>query len=378
MRIAYLCADRGIRYGGTKGAAVHMSELIAALVREGAEVLALVSGVATDAPDPPPGVSLEFLPDSQGRPGAAGHPAEDGHRRRWIEERLARFGPSLLYERLALHSAAGAGAAGRLGIPHAVELNAPLLAEARRYRGAGELTAADRMERATLAGADLVLAVSSPLAAYAERRGARRVEVLPNAVAIERHPRPRWRRGREPVAVFAGRVRPWHGMETVTAAWGLLGNRAPALVVVGEPGEARPALHAAGAKLMGPIPHSQVPAVLADADIALAPYAADAPEYFSPIKLFEYMAAGLAVIAADLPAVRELLSEETGVIVPKGDPQALARAVAALSADAPRRRRLGRAARNLVAAEHAWSHRARRILAAAAPSSAIDRELIRT
>jgi glycosyltransferase involved in cell wall biosynthesis len=130
---------------------------------------------------------------------------------------------------------------------------------------------------------------------------------------------------------------------------------------------------------MGAIPHSRVPAVLAEADIALAPYAVDAPEYFSPIKLFEYMAAGLAVVAGDLPAVREVVSKETAVLVPKGDPEALAAAVAGLSMDAARRQRLGRAARALVAAEHTWRHRARRVLAVAASASgAADRELVGT
>jgi glycosyltransferase involved in cell wall biosynthesis len=366
MRIAYLSTDPGVPYGGRKGASVHVAELVDALAEEGAQVLALVSDVAQDAAPPAPGATVEVLPLPGKGASAAKRLAAEPQRTDWIEQRLARFGAEVLYERLALHSAAGSRVALRLGIPHLVELNAPLVDEARRYRALEELEAAARLEGATLAGARLVLAVSRPLAEYALRRGAPRVEVCPNAVAIERYPsRPR-RRSPDPVAVFTGRVRPWHGIETVAAAWRLLGDAAPALVVAGEPGEARTMLEEVGAALLGAIPHCQIPAVLAEADIGLAPYARDAPDYFSPLKVFEYMAAGLAVVAGELPATRELASEEHALLVPRGDPQALAAAVAGLSVDAPRRERLGQAARALVAAEHTWRHRARRVIEQAA------------
>ncbi len=362
MRIAYLSTDPGVPYGARKGASVHVAELVDALAGEGARVLAMVSGVASDAGPPAEGATVEPLPGPGKGSSVSERLAAEPERTAWIQERLARFGAEALYERLALHSAAGSRAARRLGIPHLVELNAPLVEETRRYRGLEEPDAAVRLEHVTLTGAELVLAVSRPLAAYARRRGAGRVEVCPNAVAIERYPsRPRAPRP-DPVAVFTGRVRPWHGVDTLTAAWRLLGDVAPALVVAGEPGEARTALEQVGATLLGPIPHCQVPAVLAEADIGLAPYARDAPDYFSPLKLFEYMAAGLAVVAGELPATRELVSTEHAVLVPRGDPEALAAAVAGLSVDAARRERLGRAARALVAAEHTWRHRARRVI----------------
>jgi alpha-maltose-1-phosphate synthase len=361
-RIAYLSTDTGVPYGGSKGASVHVAELVDALAGEGADVLVLVSSVATHAASPRPGPTVEALPAPGRGSSSAERLAAEPQRTDWIEQRLARFGADALYERLALHSAAGSRAAARLGIPHLVELNAPLVEEARRYRRLEEPDAAARLEREVLAGADLVLAVSRPLAGHALRRGARRVELFPNAVAIERYPPRPARRREQPVAVFTGRVRPWHGIETVAAAWRLLGDAAPALVVAGEPGEAAGLLEGAGAALLGPIPHRRVPGVLAEADIGLAPYARDAPDYFSPLKLYEYMAAGLAVVAGDLPATRDLVTGEQAVLVPRGDPESLAAAVAGLSADAPRRERMGRAARALVAGGHTWRHRARQVI----------------
>jgi glycosyltransferase involved in cell wall biosynthesis len=362
VRIAYLSTDPGVPYGGTKGASVHVMEMVDALAGEGASVLALVSGIAPNADPPAPGAVVEAVPVPAKGADAAERVATEPQRIDWIEQRLARFGADVLYERIALHSAAGAHAARRLGIPHLVELNAPLLEESRRYRQLDERAAASRLEATTLAGAALVFAVSRPLARYARLRGARLVQVLPNAVAVGRYPLRRTGRGRRTTAVFTGTVRPWHGIETVAAAWQQLGDRAPALVVAGEPGAAQTVLERCGAELLGPIPHRQMPAVLADADIGLAPYSRDAPDYFSPLKLFEYMAAGLAVVACDLPATRDLLSSESAVLVRRGDPDALAVAVGDLYRDTTRRERLGRAARELVAAGHTWRHRARVVI----------------
>jgi alpha-maltose-1-phosphate synthase len=355
MRIACLATDPGSPYGGREGGSVKLEELVEALAREGARVLALAPSVARDAAQPAAGATVEELPS------AASGDAEL-ERSDWIEARLMRFGADALYERLALPSAAGSRAAARLGIPHLVDLDQPLLAESRRCRpdqGGPDDTA--RLEREVLARAERVFTVSSPLAMHALGRGAGRVEVFPGAVAIERHPHRR-RNGDRPVAVFAGRVRAWHGMDTVAAAWRLLGEAAPVLVIAGEAGEASKLLEEVGAVLLGPIPHRQVPAVLAEADIGLAPYAREAPIHLSPLKLFEYMGAGLASVAGELPATHELVSAEQAVLVPRGDPEALAAAVAGLAVDAPRRERLGRTARALVAGAHTWRHRARRLM----------------
>jgi alpha-maltose-1-phosphate synthase len=353
MRIACLATDPAAPYGGREGGSVQLEELVEALAREGAQVLALTPSVGRDAVQPAAGATVEELPPARG--------ASELERSDWIEARLMRFGADALYERWALPSVAGSRAAARLGIPHLVDLDKPLLAESRRHRQAPEPGGVARLEREVLARAERVFTVSSPLAMHALRCGARSVEVFPGAVTIERHPHRR-RSGDRPVAVFAGRVRPWHGIETVVAAWRLLGEAAPVLVIAGEAGESADLLEEVGAVLLGPIPHRQVPAVLAEADIGLAPYARDAPLHLSPLKLFEYMGAGLASVASELPATHELVSAEQAVLVPRGDPEALAAAVAELAVDAPRRDRIGRAARALVAGAHTWRHRARRLI----------------
>jgi glycosyltransferase involved in cell wall biosynthesis len=364
MRVACVSTDPGIPYGGTKGASVHLTELAAAFAGEGAEVLVLVPRCARGAAPEPPGLRVEVLPEPQaGR--CLGRQRELGA---WLVRRLARFEPAVLYERLALHSAAGTIAARILGIPHVVEVNAPLREEARRYRNLEEPALAERLERIVLRCADLVLPVSPPLAGYVEAQGARRVEVLPNAVAIERYPPRQGTNGVPPVAVFAGSLRPWHGIDTIAAAWRLLGASAPRLLVLGD-GPARALLDGIDATVVGAVPPARVPALLAGADIGLAPYGADAPGYFSPLKLFEYLAAGLATVVADLPGVGAVVDRQAAVLIPPGDASALAGSVAGLVEDPERRRRLGENGRALVVARHSWAHRARRILASTAELS---------
>jgi glycosyltransferase involved in cell wall biosynthesis len=360
MRLAYLSTDPGIAYGGPKGAAVHVDQIVRALATEGAQILLLVSGIAPDS-TPPPGVTVEALPGPRKGVPAEELVAADPSLAAWLEERLRRFGAQVLYERIALYSSAGSKAARELGIPHLVELNSPLPEEAARFRQLERPDDAHRLERETLAGADLVLAVSSPLVDYASSRGSRRVELMPNAVALDRFadlpPRPD--DGRI-VAVFSGALRPWHGIETIAAAWRLLGDAAPRLRVIGD-GPGRGVMEEIGAELTGAVPHDEVPALLASAHIGLAPYSSDAPTYFSPLKLFEYLAAGLAVVAADIPGIRDVVGDDGAALIPAGDAMMLAHAVAALTESERDRSRFSRAARAL-ADEHTWDRRAQRIL----------------
>jgi glycosyltransferase involved in cell wall biosynthesis len=115
-------------------------------------------------------------------------------------------------------------------------------------------------------------------------------------------------------------------------------------------------------RLRGAVAPEEVPAVLHGLDIAVAPYPAG-DHYFSPLKVYEYLAAGLPVIASAIGTLPEMLREgELGVLVAPGDVDALAAALDALAADRGRRERLGRAAREAAVAEHDWRRRCRDLL----------------
>ena len=121
---------------------------------------------------------------------------------------------------------------------------------------------------------------------------------------------------------------------------------------------ARPSL-----QLTGKVAPHEVPGWLARMDIAVAPYPADRDFYFSPLKILEYMAAGLPVVASavgDIPAVVQ--HERTGILVPPGDIDALSDAMLRLARHPQLRHQLAVAARAQVTARHTWDLVAQRII----------------
>src|SRR5205814_3372889 len=106
----------------------------------------------------------------------------------------------------------------------------------------------------------------------------------------------------------------------------------------------------------GALPHEQIAAVMRQFDAALAPYPKlGHPFYFSPLKLFEYMACGVPVVAAAIGQVAEVVRHgETGLLFPAGDVDALERACDRLLESPRLRRALGRAAAKLVHTHYTW------------------------
>lgn len=153
--------------------------------------------------------------------------------------------------------------------------------------------------------------------------------------------------------VYTGSVEPYQGVDDILEAAVLVpGVR---VVIFGAPSGPYPARAAAlglgsRVRFIDPAPMSDLPGVLADADIALAPrrYGGNIPG-----KLPIYQASGLPVIGTDVPGITELVDGGTGLIVPPADPTSLADAMRTLAADAELRRRLGGAARARAAALYA-------------------------
>ena len=122
----------------------------------------------------------------------------------------------------------------------------------------------------------------------------------------------------------------------------------------------REAVHFTGA-----VYHADVPALLSRIDVAVAPYPPLPHFYFSPLKIYEYMAAGLAVIASRSGQIPQLLEDGlSGLLYRPGDAGELAAALERLRRDPELRRRLGRAARAKVLRGYTWDRVARRILEA--------------
>lgn len=360
MRIAYVSMDLGIPVFGTKGASIHVQSMIRAFLAMGAKVTLISPRVEGDAL---PVRTVEVPLTGRDRP--ASLMAANGT----LSQILAAEGPfDLIYERHALYAYAGMEYAAVHGIPAVLEINAPLIEEQTRHRTLDRPEAALAATRRSLGAAGTVVAVSPAVADYARLHGARRVEVIANAIEASRPALPHVP---GPFTVgFLGSLRPWHDIGVLVDAVEILQQRIPArLLIIGDgPDHARlaPRLAAIGAEVTGMVPHADLPRHLARLDVGVAPYSATQPFYFSPLKLFDYMGAALPVVASRVGDLEEMLEGgRLGLLCEPDDPGALADILERLAVDAHLRDRLGQAARAHVLAHHTWERVAQKVLALA-------------
>ncbi len=376
-RLAYVSADLGVPVFGRKGCSIHVQEVLRALLRREVEVdLFTTSGEGEPPADLAP-VRLHPLPrpDLQD-PAAREQASQAGNASlRAALERAGRF--DFVYERYSLWSYAGMEFARQTKVPGVLEVNAPLIEEQAAYRVLVDREGAARVAERAFGAATALLAVSDEVAAHLERfptaRG--KISVVPNGVRPERFrerltPALPARPGVFTVG-FVGTLKAWHGLSVLVEAFALLHERLAdtRLLIVGDgPERGRLATELAGHGLQavsyftGAVSAEAVPALLASMDAAVAPYPKLEDFYFSPLKVLEYMAAGLPVIASRIGQLEKLIvPEATGLLVPPEDANALADALERLQAQPALQARLGRAARAAVLRKHTWGGVAQQI-----------------
>lgn len=301
-----------------------------------------------------------------------------------------RFRPDVVYERCNLFLLAGFWLKRLTGVPLLMEVNSPFSASRAQYDRLALRRLAAWSERTVWRGADIVLPVTHVLAGYVQRAGVpdQRIRVVPNGVdprLFAGHDSSEAKRrlglaGRL-VLGFTGFVRPWHRLEQVVDL--MAAPRIAAddwhLLIVGD-GDAVPALKGRAKALgladrltiTGVVPRDQVACYIAAFDIALQP---GITEYASPLKLFEYMAMGKAIIAPDAPNIREVLTPEANAaLFDPCRPADFSEVILLLAGDPALRARIGAEAfRTVVERPYTWSHNAAVVVNLAERLASINR-----
>ncbi len=405
MKILYICADFGIPVLGTKGASVHVREMVSALNRAGHSVVLAapkLQKVLWDKPEeiagrllhlPPAPVSREtmkclmefedMLGETTPLPGQIRRMLYNKEMSHQLLRHFTAHPPDFIYERAALFSTVGVMVAEALAKPLILELNAPLADEQSLYRGASLGDLATKTEQFVLSRSEAVLTVSSLLKNYAVSAGAKptAVHVSPNGVNVQNfqtktateETKAVWGLGSGPVIGFVGGLRPWHGvMALPKLAEQLLQNHPDMKIVIVGEGPLRMRLqnefevrgYSKNVLFTGAVSHENVAALIPTFDIAVAPYEKlDHDFYFSPLKLFEYMACGVAVVAAEAGQIGEIITQgRTGLLYTPGETTAFISHCERLLSDPSLRKEMGQAAAKEVRSNYSWDHNASRVI----------------
>ncbi len=374
LEVLYVCTDPGISWRGSKGAAVHVREICECLARECLSLDVLVA--RDDGLEQAPDVPVHRLASLRESNAELAAPAELA--RRLLRETM----PHLIWERYSLGGSPGLHLAVESKADYWLEINAPLIEEAIRHRGlAPEQADEERLRLARqLAAADVVIVVSQSLADYALENGARSssIHVMPNGFSAGRFRvndtreslRRRWRLPADAfVVVFAGGFRPWHGIETLLAAFERLQKELPKtwLVLAGE-GPSRSSLQWRIGGLQnvldpGHVPADDLPFLLAACDVGVSSTDPTAGDYFCPLKILEYQASGLAVVSTDLPAARAAVDGgQSGVVLRSLSAEELCIALCRLATDPSFRRQIADAGHEKAWREGTWDRRLAKLL----------------
>jgi glycosyltransferase involved in cell wall biosynthesis len=141
------------------------------------------------------------------------------------------------------------------------------------------------------------------------------------------------------LAVYTGHLFEWKGVHTLLES----SKNLPEVDFIFVGGTFRDveifrnkASQASNVKVIGHVPHKDVPAYLRAADVLVLPNSAKvgiSERYTSPLKMFEYMASKKPIVATDLPSIREILNEDSAVLVSPDDPAAMARGIKKIISD---------------------------------------------
>lgn len=264
-------------------------------------------------------------------------------------------------------------AARQLGIHSILEVNSPLIEEQIKHREIENLDLAKKIRNEAFSNAATIITVSDEVARYVckhlDDSEKAKVHVVPNGVDVDRFCPSHFAQdsNREFTIGFLGTLKPWHGLESLLTAFEMVTKVKPnaKLRIIGD-GPLRKELQDRiqndcpqlknQIDWVGAVDPREVPRELSKLDVAVAPYLDVNDFYFSPLKVYEYMAAGRAVVASEIGQISSLIVDNVnGCVYPAGDVKRLASLLIELAYDPERRSRLGLAARGCVEERHSWN-----------------------
>lgn len=288
---------------------------------------------------------------------------------------IMKHRPDVIYERYNLYLPAGIWAKKLFKLPFLLEVNSPLYLERDDYGGVALPWIAKWSERYAWQNADKVLPVSNVLASYVKAEGVPddKIVVIPNGVNLDLF-KPKEAKNRKTefdnklVVGFVGFCREWHKLDEVLTALNAHENKSLFFLVVGD-GPAIPELNVLAKKLnfetrfhvTGLVGRDEMPLWLDQIDIALQ---SSVTPWASPLKMLEYMAKGLTILAPRAPNIIELVThDETALLFSPDNPDSFLGSLNELCANPDKCAALGKnAQKKIYENDMTWRGNAKTIL----------------
>jgi starch synthase len=360
MRILYVASDQVVP--GRTGGSVHVLEVARGLARRGHEVHVVVHAGAGESLDTPGIVwhrvswwpPLRFF---RFRARAA------------VAQIAERAQPHAVMERYYNFGGEGVLTAKARGLPSVLEVNSPVVDHPGSRKAMLDALLGRPMRRYRERLCRAASALVSPLPEIVPETARAKTETVTWGANVEAFSPERRRESRRRawgvpegarVVLFSGSFRPWHGVHVLEEAARNLRDRSDLFFVLAGGPKTGPAQSYRG-HLLGSVPYEEMPEIAASADIGVAPYDTRRLRqlqlgfFWSPLKVFEYMASGLPTITLDRAPLTEIVREgEEALHIPDGDADGLRLALLRLADDGALRREMGRRARARVVQLYSW------------------------
>ena len=391
MKMGFICSDIDIPLFGDEGSSIHIRDFTDAFVDLGHEVFVICPWLGEKRISTK-GKVYQFEPRGLNAMGWNALEKEPIIRNNnlerdlrsvaynfWLQDEgssiIEREKPDFLYERYSLFGWAGIELARRHDIPLIMEVNDPLCREQAGYEKFTLTVTAERMEREIICNADAIIAISKWIRDWVLSLGVneKAVHLVPNGVSFDLFAseksgdavRRLYNLDSKKVIGFLGSFQRWHDVEGLLYAFSRVyeSDHKLRLLLVGD-GDQRENLEGlvhdrglgSAVVFAGRIEHELVPEYIAAMDIAVAPY--DWPEdfYGSPLKVFEYMAAGKPTVAAAIGQIEEVVEHgRTGWLYPSGNRDKLAESLASLLGSPDLCEAMGGAAKQKILSNYSWN-----------------------